>query len=203
MMKKLITVLAILVMICGVSLPAEAATKEQMQAKKAVVSLLKYSKKYDTKKIKACFQSPKKVQLFESNVYMRKFMQRANKRTSWEIKSVKANKKSATVKVVCEYYDGYHLFQESFKTVLKHALENPSGDDWNKYQYAAAKKAYDKDKQPTYNRKTLTFNLKKIGTKWKITKFTNAYYNMVNCNYPDAYDTFDWEYWTWELYREL
>lgn len=177
-------------------LTASAASSQSKQAKKVVTNFFKYSKEYNTSKIKSCFVSPQKVSLFVTKKYSAKFFRDTNKKyLDYDILSATAKKGTATVKVRCKYYDAYEIFQQTYNDVVNYIFWHPkaSSSATDKYQYkqmAEYKKLFLGTFGPTYSVKKLTFNLKKTKAGWKITSYTKGMNDVIHCNYKSAYDDY-------------
>lgn len=193
--KFIVLLLLMVFLLVASNASALAASNYEKQAKATVTSFFKSVKKYDTSKIKKCFVNPKKVKLFESKKYMKKFFKSTNKELDYKIVSVKANKKEATVKVYCEYYNAFDIFQCSFSDVVDYMLDHPkaSSSSIDKYQYNRTLKLrnmFDKSFGGGFDFKTISLKLKRVGKSWKIISYTKALNNVIHCNYQYAYDDF-------------
>lgn len=167
-----------------------ASTKEQKAVKKVISNFFTYAKKYDTKKIKTCFASPKKVKLFETKKKMASFYRSSNKGSlKYAFKSFSVSKKTATVKVYCRYQDTYWPAFYSVADADSYLILHPktSNTKIDKYQYEQIVK-WNKKYTKQYSDTTLSIKLKKVGKSWKISSYTKALNNAIHGNYQDAYD---------------
>lgn len=172
-----------------------SVTKTQKAVKKTVDNFFSAAKKYNISKIKKCFSNPKNLKLFESKKYMAKFFKESNWDLDYAITSIKVNKKSATVKVKCTYYDYYNVFLYSFDDVVSYIAKNPkaSSAQIDKYQYKRTVKWENKLIDYAYDdpiHKTITIKLKKIGKTWKISSYTKSMDNVIHRNYRKAYNAY-------------
>lgn len=164
-------------------------TKDEKNVKKVTDTFFKYLKKYDIKRMKKCFATPKKVKLFASKKNVAKYIRKHNKSFWYQIRDIKVSKKTAIITVSCNYFNAYDNFQESFDDVLHYmGSKKRSGSAVDKYQYKRLL-YYDKY-YADYSDSTFTIKLKKVRKSWKLANPSKALYNAMHCNYTQAYDDF-------------
>lgn len=165
-------------------------SREEKNVKKATASFFKALKKYDIKSLKKCFYSPKKVKLFASKKNVAKYIRKHNKSLWYQIQDIKVTKKTATVTVSCNYYNAYTPIYESFDDCINHFMgkKRVLSSAYDKYQYKRLL-YYDKYYTDCSDAK-VTLKFKKVGKNWKLLNPSGMLYNVMHCNYTNAYNDY-------------
>lgn len=162
---------------------------DEKKVKKTTNTFFKYLKKYDIAKMKKCFATPKKVKFFSTKKNVAKYVRKHNKALTYKIRDIKVSKRTATVTVACNYYDGYDCIYNSFDDVVhRMSSKKRSESAVDKYQYQRLL-YYDKY-YGGYNDSTFTMKLRKVGKNWKLLNPSRALYNAMHCNYTLAYNDY-------------
>lgn len=170
--------------------PAAIKTKTEKAISKSVASFFRDAKKYNIKKLRGDFSC--QSILFSNKKYMAAYVRSSNKKhLKYAIKSISANKKTAVVRVYCQYQNCYDSYTDAMDDVIMYLAGHlkASNNTIDKYQYQRTKH-YNRKYQTELEDKVVTLKMKKVNGKWKISKFTKSINDMIHCNYQSAYDDY-------------
>jgi hypothetical protein len=211
-MKKLWKML--LVVLCFsliFTLPVSAAKKKKVPKKtktqqeisnitKATNNFIKNVKNYNVNGIKKCFSKPGSVKLMSKRKLMAKYIRSKQKKLSATVANVTyTGGKTAKVTLNYHMFDGYDpLWYSLYYTYTWIELraydgKKTSSSAMDKHQYSELKSMEQGIEDvfvPKWTDGTVSFTMKKVGKKWKISSFTKQLDNFINCNYQKAYK--DW-----------
>ena len=170
--------------------PAAIKTKTEKAISKSVASFFRDVKKYNIKKLRGDFSC--QSILFSNKKYMAAYVRSSNKKhLKYAIKSISASKKTAVVRVYCQYQNCYDSYTDAMDDVVMYLAGHlkASNNTIDKYQYQRTKH-YNRKYQTELEDKVITLKMKKVNGKWKISKFTKSINDMIHCNYQSAYDDY-------------
>ena len=170
--------------------PAVIKTKTKKAISKSVASFFGDVKKYNIKKLRGDFSC--QSILFSNKKYMAAYVRNSNKKyLKYAIKSISAKKKTAVVRVYCQYQNSYDAYFDAMDDLVNYLSGhlNTSHRMIDKRQYQRTK-YYNRKYPAVLEDKVITLKMKKVNGKWKISKFTKSINDMIHCNYQSAYDDY-------------
>lgn len=170
------------------TVPKLKANTKQKKAISTVTKFYAYSKTMNVKKMRSLIYSKPNSYFTGSKIFY-SFLKKYNKKIDVNITSAKISSKKAKVKAVVTYKSLYDAYYCSFDDLVSYLTLHPKSKN--------AQKQFDKfikNNASSFGaktvKKTITFSLKKKGSKWKISNMNTAIFDSVTCKYQSAYNAY-------------
>lgn len=177
------------------SIPKKKLTSNQKKAVKVVNSYMKYVKKFDTKKMKTCFNKYRIVSIYD---YISKAMKKHNKKVKWSMVDVTGTGKTIKVKAKITRPDLYNRVYNNYYKWYQWQYRNPNASSSKKDNVLIKREKSNIKNSIGTSTDTVTFTVVKSSKGWKIKNRNRSMLDISLGFYfkakDDAYDQFCEDY---------